>query len=94
MACVRRIIRAEDACALPRGVCVRPLSAGISKRTRAIGESRSGPRRDMQKGPDLDKNSGIRGVYILTDSLARCSKGSLLFFVRCFVSSSNSSRSV
>lgn len=41
-----------------RGACVfAPLSAGVSKRTRAIGESRSGPRRDMQKGPDLDKNS-------------------------------------
>lgn len=57
MACVRRIIRAEDACALPRGVRVRSLSARVSKRTRAIGESRSGPRGDMQKGPDLDKNS-------------------------------------
>lgn len=34
------------------------------------------------------------GSYILTDSLARCSKGSLLFFVRCFVSAFNSSGSI
>ena len=38
VACVRRIIRAEDACALPRGVRVSPLLARVSKRTRAIGE--------------------------------------------------------
>lgn len=61
MACVRRIIRTQDACALPRGVCVRPLSAEASKRTRAIGESRSGPCGDMQKGADLDKNRPSNG---------------------------------
>lgn len=76
-----------------RGACVfeAPLSAGASKRTRAIGESRSGPCGDTQKGPDLDKNSPSShgGVYIFTDSLARRSKGSLLFPVRCFVSAFN-----
>jgi len=41
-----------------RGACMfAPLSAVVSKRTRAIGESRPGPCGDMQKGPDLDKNS-------------------------------------
>lgn len=83
-----RIIRTQDACALPRGVCARLLSAGASKRTRAIGESRSGPYGDMQKGADLDKNSSSwhRGVRVLTDSLTRRSKGSVLSSVRCFVS--------
>jgi len=45
----------ERMCASAGRACSPPFR--VSKRTRAIGENRSGPRGDMQKGPDLDKNS-------------------------------------
>lgn len=49
--------------AFPRGVWLRPLSAGISKRTRAVGESRPGPSgREGQRyaqGLNSDENSTL-----------------------------------